>query len=259
MQVPFGFSPGDARGEAPCIRKQKISPFPGGEGYPPSPLPGGKGETKAFFMQGAAPLASPRLNPRGTGEGANHAPGGGRRGAVARNPAFSLLSCPHPPNPLPAGKGEFQSLFCRGLRPRHPCIRPPAALIVPAKQAPGAEGELVFRRKTDRTAFLWAVPAAKERGDRGRGTSAFEMVLSPGAGRTSAAGVHPLPSPGHHSGKVSRRQRKRTTPPGTTAARSAGNQPGNPPPNPLLPIIFRPSLDNRTEVWYTRDTTIETR
>ena len=26
------FSRGDARGEAPCIRKQKISPFPGGEG-----------------------------------------------------------------------------------------------------------------------------------------------------------------------------------------------------------------------------------
>ena len=30
--VPPGFSPGDARGEAPCIRKQKISPFPRGEG-----------------------------------------------------------------------------------------------------------------------------------------------------------------------------------------------------------------------------------
>ena len=30
--VPRGFSPGDARGEAPCIRKQKISPFPPGRG-----------------------------------------------------------------------------------------------------------------------------------------------------------------------------------------------------------------------------------
>ena len=27
-----GFSPGDARGGAPCIRKLKISPFPAGEG-----------------------------------------------------------------------------------------------------------------------------------------------------------------------------------------------------------------------------------
>ena len=137
-----------------------LPPFPEGEGYPPDPLPGGKGETLGYFMQGAAPLASPRLNPRGT--------------------------------------------------------------YIPCQAGAQRRGELVFRRKTDRTAFLWAVPPAKERGDRGRGTSAFEMVLSPGAGRTSAAGVQP-------------------------------------PPKPLLPIIFRPSLDNRTEVWYTRDTTIETR
>ena len=30
--VPPGFSPGDARGKAPCIRKLKISPFPAGRG-----------------------------------------------------------------------------------------------------------------------------------------------------------------------------------------------------------------------------------
>ena len=53
----------------------------------------------------------------------------------------------------------------------------------------GVPSESPTRRKTDRTAFLLAVPAAKERGDRGRGTSAFEMVLSPGAGRASAAGA----------------------------------------------------------------------
>ena len=35
--------------------------------HPPDPLPGGKGETKVFFMQGASPLASPRLNPGGAG------------------------------------------------------------------------------------------------------------------------------------------------------------------------------------------------
>ena len=35
--------------------------------HPPDPLPGGKGETLGYFMQGASPLASPRLNPRGTG------------------------------------------------------------------------------------------------------------------------------------------------------------------------------------------------
>ena len=35
--------------------------------HPPDPLPGGKGVTIGYFMQGAAPLASPGLNPRGTG------------------------------------------------------------------------------------------------------------------------------------------------------------------------------------------------
>jgi len=30
---------------------------------------------------------------------------------------------PSPQPPSPPGKGEFQSLFCRGLRPRHPCDR----------------------------------------------------------------------------------------------------------------------------------------
>ena len=49
-------------------------------------------------------------------------------------PAFSLLSFPHPPNPLPVGKGETKSLFRRGLRPRHPCAEPLAALTEPAVQ-----------------------------------------------------------------------------------------------------------------------------
>ena len=86
-------------------------------------------------MQGASPLASPGLNPGGTGAGGVSRAGGG----------------------------------------------------VPS--------ESPTRRKTDRTAILLAVPAAKERGDRGRwnypsqATAAFEMVLSPGAGRANAARV----------------------------------------------------------------------
>ena len=53
-------------------------------------------------------------------------------------PAFSVLFCPLSPQPpSPAGKGEPQSLFRRGLRPRHPGIRPPAALTDRAEQVPG--------------------------------------------------------------------------------------------------------------------------
>ena len=70
-------------------------------------------------------------------------------------------------------------------------------------RAPRARAPAV-RRRTGGSPFLRAVPAAKERGDRGRGTSAFEMVLSPGAGRASAAGVQP--PCGFRNGKVSRQQ-----------------------------------------------------
>ena len=35
-------------------------------------------------------------------------------------PAFSFLFCPHPPSPLPGGKGETISLFRRGLPPPAP-------------------------------------------------------------------------------------------------------------------------------------------
>ena len=149
---------------------------------------------------------------------------GGLPSLPLANPAFSLLSCPIPPAPSPPGKGESQGLFRRGRSPRHPCPEPLAAFIVPAKRVPCA-WEPAVRRKTERTAFPWAVPAAKERGDRGRwnypsqATAAFEMVLSPGAGRTSAAGVQP--------------------PPGTTAARSAGDQPGKSPAGFMFEKVCR--------------------
>ena len=63
--------------------------------------------------------------------------GGGLLCLPSAYPAFSLLFCPLSPRPpSPAGKGEPQSLFRRGLRPRHPCIRPFAAPTATAKRAP---------------------------------------------------------------------------------------------------------------------------
>ena len=108
-------------------------------------------------MQGASPLASPRLNPRGTGslcrcgklngglprrcrlgECQRH-PAGGRRGAVACRPCrcgvrrgacllcrpptlpLACFSAPIPPAPFPSGEGgDFRLFLCKGLRPLHP-------------------------------------------------------------------------------------------------------------------------------------------
>ena len=102
-------------------------------------------------------------------------------------PAFSLLFCPPspkgkdiPPTPFPNGEGGDSRLF--HARGSAPCI-------------PGAEPARHLHDQRFLFVYGGAVPAAKERGDRGRGTSAFEMVLSPGAGIANAAGGLPFLSP----------------------------------------------------------------
>ena len=75
--------------------------------HPPDPLPSGKGEIFGFLMQGAPPLASPGLNPGGTG-------------FFFRISAFY----PIPPTPFPTGRGNFV-LFCRGLAPPAPLLLNP--------------------------------------------------------------------------------------------------------------------------------------
>ena len=135
--------------------------------HPPDPLPGGKGGTKGYFMQGASPLASPWLNPRGTGRwgrttrpevglspaalaiSAAVVPEGGLPFWSPAAPAFSLPSCPHPPNPLPPrGRGGILLYFAGGSAPGTPGIKPLAALTEPAKQVPGATESPRFAAKT---------------------------------------------------------------------------------------------------------------
>ena len=80
-------------------------------------------------------------------------PAGGVPSLLPAYPAFGLLYRPHPPAPLPLrGRGETKSLFRRGLRPRHPCTEPLAALTEPAVQVPSAREPTVWC-KTDRKAF----------------------------------------------------------------------------------------------------------
>ena len=70
-------------------------------------------------MQGAPPLASPGLNPGGTGKGGK--PRARRVACILCRllpPAFTFFPAPIPP--FPAGKGEPKVISCKGLRPLHP-------------------------------------------------------------------------------------------------------------------------------------------
>ena len=165
-------------------------------------------------MQGAAPLASPRLNPRGAGKwGRTTCPAGGVPSLLPAAPAFSLLFCPPSPRPpSPVGKGENITLFRRGLPPPAPRAlnRLRHLQSLPSRYQTGVcLRRRQFGVKPTGSGSLRAEPAAKERGDRGRGTSAFEMVLSPGAGRASVArGAAPLNFPQHHGKPATKTAKK---------------------------------------------------
>ena len=121
-------------------------PFPSlSAPYPPSPLPQrGRGRFLVFLCKGLRPLHPRGWMGRGTGSTCVSAT---RRGAcfVCRLlPLPSLSFLPPSPDPLPGGKGETISLFRRGLRPRHPGVKPFTALIDPAIQPSLRRGSLRF-------------------------------------------------------------------------------------------------------------------
>ena len=115
--------------------------------HPPVPLPDGKGENHSFLMQGASPLASPRLNPGGTGFSfGKQCPKGGlspglpagsavpvpEGGLPALSPAYHAICLPFFPHPpvrarralFPAGRGRPRLFHARGFAPCIPEAEP---------------------------------------------------------------------------------------------------------------------------------------
>ena len=107
--------------------------------FPPPPPPP---PPKVYFAGGFAP-GTPALNRlRHLQTLPCKCPAGGLPGRSPTRPALNLICCPLPPARarralFPSGRGESQSLFRRGLRPRHPCTEPPTTLADAAMQEPG--------------------------------------------------------------------------------------------------------------------------
>ena len=104
---------------------------------PPTPFPAGRGRFFSFLMQGASPLASPRLNPRGA---YNPCQAGARRGAC---PGGTGYPCRLRPRRGAQGGGRLPALplWCPqgGLAPRGTC-----------SSCPGGEDHLKRRRRLRR-------------------------------------------------------------------------------------------------------------
>ena len=84
---------------------------------PQPPSPPGKGEPKVISCKGLRPL-HPRAEPgRHWERGQTTRPAGGLPFLSPANPDFSLLCCPHPPDPLPRREGGDQGYFMQGASP----------------------------------------------------------------------------------------------------------------------------------------------
>ena len=137
----------------------------------PRPLPQrGRGRFLVFLCKGLRPLPPRGWMGRGTGSTCVSAT---RRGAcfVCRLlPLPSPFFLPPSPDPLPGGKGETISLFRRGLRPRHPGVKPFTALIDPAIQPSLRRGSLRFDVKPTERLSLEQCRQPRRGGTGGDGT-----------------------------------------------------------------------------------------
>ena len=175
--------------------------------HPPSPLPlRGRGSPKVYFVGGFAP-GTPALNRlRHVQTVPNRHPAGSLLSLPPATPAFSLLLCPHPPDPLPLrGRGRPRLFHARGFAP---CI-------------PGTEP--MVRRKNGRKRFPARVPPGlRSRGAGGGSPRRNKVKVSPfpaGEERSASAGrgdILPLRGRGAGNkakGRFSRQPSKPPLPP----------------------------------------------
>ena len=131
---------------------------------------------------------------------------GARRFCLPADPAFCLISFPHPPDPrsqsaLPGGKGVTISLFRRGLPPPAPLHLTACGTYRACQTGTRHRGSLRFGVKPTERLSLEQSRQPRRGGTGGEelsvardshATAAFEMVLSPG-GRASQCRIGTSP------------------------------------------------------------------
>ena len=160
-------------------------------------------------------------------------------------PPSACFPAPYPPSPLPRrGRGRFLVFLCKGLRPRHPGVKPFTALIDPAIQPSLRRGSLRFDVKPTERLSLEQCRQPRRGGTGGDGTirrkrrRRLRWSSPPGQGEQVPLGFSP----------VGRRQRpprlqRRSNPPDTGAPPGAGKR-------QMPPKFCRNRLTSTAPIWY---------
>ena len=184
--------------------------------HPPCPLPlRGRGRFFVFLCKGLRPLHPRGLNPGGTGKwGRTTRPAGACLVCCLPTVPLACFVAPSPPAPFPAGRGSPKVYFAGGGAPGTPALNRLRHL----QNLPSgclAHGSLRFGAKPKEPPFHGQCRQPRRGGIGGDGTirrkrrRRLRWSSPPGQGEQVPLGFSP--------------------PPGTTAARLAGDKPGKPP------------------------------
>ena len=146
------------------------------------------------------------------GGGCWRCPKGGLPSLSPAYPAFSLLCCPHPPVPLPVGKGDIKVIFMQGASPlASPRAEPMVRRITERKRFP-ASGAARVQPPGTCMARLVSAASGLMPGCRGRSPRRNKLWISPFPLGRGGGGMGERKQA---KGRVSRRQRRHAPPLGT--------------------------------------------